>query len=279
MSATTKASLKAAGLKPLIGGSAFPRSAALLTGAVVGFAIVGLSAILMPTGSLLGVVLFDNRAGAWPAFPFTIQSLSWVAFAIGLGDLAWLYSLGLCQRNLLARGLLPEEPDIMIDSDGLRLIARGIKPDERSYFLPQTLLRAIWQFESTRSVSQASSVMNQSLELCEHEVDLQYSLARFLSWFIPTLGFIGTVLGISRALGNINIEPGQLETMAETFNAALSDIGTAFNTTLVALLLSSVLVFITNRLEERDERTIVEIGRYCIDHLINKIYVPERKTL
>ena len=44
------------------------------------------------------------------------------------------------------------------------------------------------------------SVLNSSLELYLHEIDLRYSIMRYLTWLIPSLGFIGTVMGIMFAL-------------------------------------------------------------------------------
>ena len=38
------------------------------------------------------------------------------------------------------------------------------------------------------------------MDLFLHEIDLRYSMIRYVVWVIPSLGFIGTVIGISLAL-------------------------------------------------------------------------------
>ena len=51
-------------------------------------------------------------------------------------------------------------------------------------------------------MDQMVSVMNSSLELIAHRLDLRYSMLRYLVWLLPTLGFIGTVVGIAGALSS-----------------------------------------------------------------------------
>ena len=45
-------------------------------------------------------------------------------------------------------------------------------------------------------------MFNASLELFEHEVELRYNTLRYIVWLIPTLGFIGTAVGIALALSD-----------------------------------------------------------------------------
>ena len=82
-----------------------------------------------------------------------------------------------------------------------------------------------------------------------------YSLPRYINWAIPILGFIGTVLGISLAAESIG---GLISSPDTNFSSALGDavapLGIAFDTTLVALSLSVVLMLgqtLTQRWQER----------------------------
>ena len=110
------------------------------------------------------------------------------------------------------------------------------------------------------------SVLNSALELIAHRVDLRYALVRYIVWVIPTIGFIGTVIGIAMAMAQIN--PEQVDLKALT-----SSLGVAFYTTLVALVQSAFLVLLMNLVQAREERSVNEAGHYTLRNLINRLYV------
>jgi hypothetical protein len=47
----------------------------------------------------------------------------------------------------------------------------------------------------------------------------------------------------------------------------------AFNTTLLALVMSAVLVLVQHVVQAYEERTLNQAGQYCLDNLINRLYV------
>jgi biopolymer transport protein ExbB/TolQ len=99
-----------------------------------------------------------------------------------------------------------------------------------------------------------------------------YSFPRILVWAIPLLGFIGTVLGISGAVsgfsGFIN-NSGDVEQIKKGIGTVTNSLGIAFDTTLLALFLS-VLVMIPLVLVERYESNLL-LG---IDVFINDKLLP-----
>lgn len=99
-----------------------------------------------------------------------------------------------------------------------------------------------------------------------------YSFARILVWAIPLLGFIGTVIGISGAVSGFSgflENSGDVEQIKEGIGAVTSSLGLAFDTTLLALFLS-VLVMIPLVLVERYESNLL-LG---IDVFINDKLLP-----
>lgn len=248
----------------------------LALGLGLGLAIIALGALL-PVGSFAAVVLFDHREGASLQFPFTINCAEWMVFGIGVGELAYHRLRAAAERRQLGRSLLPEDEDIMLDAKTLLPFTRRIKESStRPYMLQRLLLRTIWQFQSSRSVGQATDVMNTTLELCQHELDLEYNLSRYITWALPTVGFIGTVWGLSRGLGGIassGLDPSDKAGFRHALTQTTADLSIAFNCTLIALVLSAALVLAMQIIQEREERSLNMIAQYCIDHLINKIYI------
>lgn len=70
-----------------------------------------------------------------------------------------------------------------------------------------------------------------------------YSFVRIIIWATPMLGFLGTVVGITKALGDLN--PEELANSVQTaMDGLLSGLYVAFDTTAVALTLSIILMFV-----------------------------------
>lgn len=89
-------------------------------------------------------------------------------------------------------------------------------------------------------------------ELASERLYASYALVRTISWAIPILGFLGTVMGITIAIANIN--PEQL---AGSLSSVTSGLAVAFDTTALALAQSLVLVFATF-LVEGSERSLMD---------------------
>ena len=78
-------------------------------------------------------------------------------------------------------------------------------------------------------------------------------MIRYIAWAIPSVGFIGTVRGIGEALGQAH---KALE--GDIFEVTKS-LGVAFNSTLIALLISIVLMFLLHQLQLLQERYVLDV--------------------
>src|SRR5262249_9125314 len=92
-------------------------------------------------------------------------------------------------------------------------------------------------------------------------LDAELAILRFSVWVAPALGFVGTVRGIGLAL-----QGAELAVKGDT-TAVTSGLGISFNSTLVALTLSILLMYILHEIQlaqERpglDSKTSAEEGR------------------
>ena len=184
------------------------------------------------------------------------------------------------EDNQLKKNLLPEDDSTMLRSEDLGEFykAANTNPRVQNCFLQRLISRTILQFQSSQSVDQANTLMNSSIELFQHELDLNYHMLRYIVWLIPTLGFIGTVVGIALALNETGASLSSGSSGAsmtqnpELLVAMTKNLGVAFYTTLLALLLSAVLVFVLHVAQAREERALNKAGQYCLDNLINRLY-------
>ena len=87
-----------------------------------------------------------------------------------------------------------------------------------------------------------------------------YVVPRYINWAIPILGFIGTVLGISLAadgIGAIIGSRGGFADLSTELGQAIAPLGIAFDTTLIALSLSVLLMLIQAALQRFEDDVLV----------------------
>lgn len=217
--------------------------------------------------------------GQGSLYPLSIQNLMWLLFFMGIGELWVRFDRGRRETQQLSRALLPEDDSTMLRSKDLGPVyaAATEAQHSRHYFVQRLIQRIVLQFKSSGSVDQANTLMNSSLELMQHEIELKYSMLRYLVWLIPTIGFIGTVIGIALSLSAAADMPELAESNAirDWMGVLTTRLGIAFNTTLLALMMSAVLVFFMHIAQGREESALNGAGQYCIDNLINRLYEPK----
>lgn len=234
---------------------------------------------VLRTDSIVAIVLIDRQS---PLYPLTVQNILHLLFVLGIGEvLVRLYGAA-DARKQIAKNLLAQSGETHFTESRLRDIQQVIREDGGEYHrhLHRLIHRVIQQYLATGSVGDAQSVLDSSIEYFQHELTLKYTMLKYLTWVLPTLGFIGTLIGISIALAGTGSLPNlddhaALETWISNLTA---DLGVAFYTTLVALVLAAILVFLINIASEREQSALNETGQYCLDNLISRLQNKPSET-
>jgi len=96
-----------------------------------------------------------------------------------------------------------------------------------------------------------------------------FSLVRIIIWATPMLGFLGTVIGITTARGELG---AQSDLLATDPNAAmqslLSGLYVAFDTTALALCLSIVLMFVQFLVDRIETQLLINVDDRVHDELV-----------
>ena len=91
-------------------------------------------------------------------------------------------------------------------------------------------------------------------------------MIRYIAWAIPSIGFIGTVRGIGDALGKAH------QAVQGDISGVTDSLGVAFNSTLIALIISIVLVFLMHQIQLVQERFVLDAQSYCEGNLIRHLH-------
>lgn len=228
--------------------------------------IAVMSFLFMDT--VVGVIVLDSQTDLFP-YPLTIQNIMHLIFFVGLGEIYIRWRVAQREQAFLRQQYLPEDDETVLQSHDLGPIRKRVSKifDSEHGFLPSLIDLCILQFQSTRSIAQVVGVLNSSLDLINHRVDLRYTMLRYISWVIPTFGFIGTVVGIAYTLGSIE-DPSDPNLLTDL----TSRLGVSFNTTIVALSLSAILVLLVHITQRLEERSVNHAGHYTLRNLINRLY-------
>lgn len=137
----------------------------------------------------------------------------------------------------------------------------------RDFLLPSALLNAVQRFAATRNIQDAATAVRDACDTQGDRLDSELSTIRYIAWAIPSVGFIGTVRGIGAALSQAH------RAVEGDITGVTQNLGIAFNSTFIALLLSIVMMFFIHQLQHRQERLIHDTSAYCQRYLINKLQV------
>lgn len=163
----------------------------------------------------------------------------------------------------------------------------------QEHYLWQRLSNALRSIDRTNSTSSVEDELKYLADLDLDRQQQRYSLVRILIWATPMLGFLGTVLGISQALGGINVGPDN--DFQQMMNGLRGSLYVAFDTTALALTLSIILMFgqfLIERFEAQllvlvDQRSKAEMAaqfdmtieeKTGFEHLASEVVSANRET-
>lgn len=145
------------------------------------------------------------------------------------------------------------------------------------YLLVARLGAGFRRLRNTGSSSGVDDVMRSIADVDREMSQTSYTFLRFSATIIPVLGFLGTVFGISLAIIEFTVALDG----ARSFNEirpnllfAVSNLGLAFNTTLLALFFSGLVLAGMTFVQKKEEELLSSIERFCIDHLVVQLRPP-----
>ena len=174
------------------------------------------------------------------------------------------------EHRLLDEQLVPLTTGTKILPEDAREYARQVQTlseGARRALLPRALISALHRFGATQNIQNVSTTAQAICDAEAERLESELSMVRYIAWAIPSIGFIGTVRGIGDALGKAH------QAVEGNIGGVTQSLGTAFNSTFIALLISIVLMFLLHRLQLQQDRLVLDTSTYVDEHLIQHLRV------
>ena len=139
-------------------------------------------------------------------------------------------------------------------------------PDLKNKLLPYVMARGLERYHMTGNVPEATETIMGRLEVASEQQESELSMLRYLVWAIPSIGFIGTVRGIGVALHRAD------EALQGDISGVTNALGVAFKSTLVALIISIILMLLIHLLQGSQEGLILRLQTFCREQIIDKLF-------
>ena len=187
------------------------------------------------------------------------------------------------QERALKLSAVPAEPEfILTETTAATVLARihSLVDHPRHFVLLNRIDRALSNFKNIGQVNDVSAILRAQAENDEDQVASSYTVVNGLVWAIPVLGFIGTVLGLSLAIGRFTQTlqaAGDLTLIRASLQGVTGGLATAFESTLVALVFTLILQLVITFQQKREMAFLDECNDYCHSHIVAKLRLADRQ--
>jgi hypothetical protein len=252
---------------------------ALLLGAMfagVWYALMIFVFIHVPVASKVAT-MFMRPTNQFAVIPATVFFFWGVAILILKGKKVQF------QERVLRLSAVPAQPEfILTETTAATVLARihSLVDNPRHFILLNRIDRALSNFKNIGQVNDVSSILRTQAENDEDQVASSYVVVNGLVWGIPVLGFIGTVLGLSLAIGRFTLtlqSAGDLELIRSSLQGVTGGLATAFETTLIALSFTLILQLGITFRQKREMAFLDECNDYCHSHIVSKLRLVDRQ--
>ncbi len=216
------------------------------------FAISGTVAFLFAVRSLMDP---DTRFYTLILERGWTQPITLALFAWGLGHSLRRLLIQIGERQALrsCRELIKEEE---INAERVPRLIGALFPLRESLSGP-LLVAILSYFRNQRPTrDEVLKVAHQEMSRSEDRIEHDYRGLAACMWLLPLSGFLGTVVGMAAAIGSFDQVIGSLGSDLSALAPSVMGLATAFDTTLLALVLVVPLKIMEVGLEGRDRRLL-----------------------
>lgn len=183
------------------------------------------------------------------------------------------------QRQSLDYEVVPGEHDFVLSSSNVEAVTRNIYAtvdDPKHFVLFNRIMIALSNLKNLGRVSDVDDILRSQAQSDEDSMYSTYSMLEGFVWAIPVLGFIGTVLGLSEAIGGFGrvlVQASDISQLSDSLKVVTAGLSKAFETTLVALVAALVVQLLLTYLKKTEEDFLDACADYCMRHVVSKLRI------
>lgn len=208
-----------------------------------------------------------------PVARYVEHEVQWVLvgfFCVALAALLLKWLRLRIEYDALDRDLLPRWDGKPIPVEKAPELLTSLKRQHervRETYLGRRVHAALDFLVQRKSTAQFDEQLRYQADYDAMTQENSFGLVRFLTWAIPILGFLGTVLGITKAIAGVT--PESLE---ENLGSLTGGLAEAFDSTALGLSLTMVVMFFNYLVERREQNLLGEVDR-TIDSVLAHRFV------
>ncbi|MFM7135799.1 MAG: MotA/TolQ/ExbB proton channel family protein [Planctomycetota bacterium] len=179
-------------------------------------------------------------------------------------------------RSLDVR-VIPNEPGFVLSTATVGRVLDHIHDcvdDPRHFVLFNRIVVALANFRNLGHVGDVDDILRSQAAQDESAMETSYALIQGFVWAIPVLGFIGTVLGLSGAIGQFSGvlgDAGDIGAITTALKGVTGGLATAFDTTLVALVAALILQLLMTVLKKQEEEFLDAAMEFGIRNVVGRL--------
>lgn len=182
------------------------------------------------------------------------------------------------QRRALSINLLPpEDPGFILTPASAQNVLENLYrtvDDPQHFLLTRRIQNALANLRNIGRVGDVDEILRTQADNDEGVVESSYTGVRGLIWAIPVLGFIGTVQGLSGALGSfwaVVSNADDVGEMREALQSVTGGLSTAFETTLIGLVAALVIHLLMILVKRQEEQFLDHCKEYCQKYVVGRL--------
>ena len=136
------------------------------------------------------------------------------------------------------------------------------------------MLRGIEHFRVRKSAAETVTMMESQSVIDASNVAGSYTILKVFIWAMPILGFIGTVMGVSSAVAGLSAtleNAADVSAVTDSMKGVFGGLGTAFDTTLLALIMSMIVKIPTSAMQKSEDSLVTIVDEYCNENLLRRL--------
>lgn len=181
------------------------------------------------------------------------------------------------QQRALSIDVVPTTPDFVLSPrtvDEVQTRILHAVEDPRQFVLFNRIALALSNLRNLGRVADVDEILQTQAGNDESVMETSYSLVQGFVWAIPVLGFIGTVQGLSLAIGAFGAvltRSSEMSEVKEALRGVTGGLSIAFETTLQGLVAALAVQLLLTVLKKNEEEFLDGCTEYCTRRIVGRL--------